>query len=64
MLNVSLGWLNVSLGFGGLMLRLGFRVEVEEKVRKSVNGRTKGVLQWLGSGWSRILKQFSSEKYF
>ena len=31
MLNGSLGWLNVGLGFGGLILRLGFRVEVEEE---------------------------------
>ena len=31
MLNGSLGWLNVGLGFGGLVLRIGFSVEVEEK---------------------------------
>ena len=31
MLNSSLGWLNVGLGFGGLFLQIRFCVEVEEK---------------------------------
>ena len=30
MLNGSLGWLNVGLGFGGLVLQIRFLVEVEE----------------------------------
>ena len=30
-LNNSFGWLNVGFGFGGLILRIGCCVEVEEK---------------------------------
>ena len=52
MLNGSLGWLNIGLSFGGLVLRIRFRVNVEKKdFNESVMGRAKKVL-WCG--WSMI----------